>query len=406
MKTKRLLAIILIFILVLLNFCNLSIATQIPEDDLDLSADAVYLIDNKTNKVLYSKNSNNKMYPASTTKILSAIIVLENCNLNDIVTASYTAIMSIPDGYSTVNIKIGEQLTVEQLLELLLVCSANDAANVLAEFAGGSIESFVSIMNTKLNELNLTGSHFTNPYGLHDEAHYTTARDMAYLMKYCLKNDTFRKLAGKASCSIPGTNLSEPRNLPSTNELVIPETTSYYKYLTAGKTGFTTQAKECLVSSAYRDDLELIGVVLGSDNRFSDTRNLYQYIYSNYSIKQVAHSKDVATTIQIPNAKYGSKDLDLLVSEDIFALMNNDVSPLDIKPTISLTQNILAPIKENAVLGKIKYEINGVSYTTDLIASNNVEETQILIYSIYFGIGVGIVVLLILIIILINKKNK
>lgn len=373
----------------------------------DMTANAIYLMDNKTNTVLYSKNENEKVYPASTTKILTAIITLENCNLNDVVTASYNSVMSIPEGYSTANIQIGEQLTVEQLLELLLIHSANDAANVLAEFTGGSIDSFVSMMNTKLNDLNLTGSHFTNPYGLHDDNHYTTAHDLAYLMQYCLKNETFRKLAGKASCAIPATNLYEPRIYSSTNELLIPESSNYYKYLLTGKTGFTSQAKECLVSSAYRDDLELIGVVLGSDNRFSDARKLYQYGYLNYSIQKVVNKDAIVTNIHVKNAKYTSRDLDLLAVEDISALMNYEESPLNLNPKIILYEPISAPLEEGTVLGKAIYEINGVTYTTDLIASHNVEESRLIIYSIYFAIGICIVSLLVFyVIFLINKNNS
>lgn len=371
-----------------------------------MTANAIYLMDNKTNAVLYSKNENEKVYPASTTKILTAIIVLENCNLNDVVTASYNSVMSIPEGYSTANIQIGEQLTVEQLLELLLIHSANDAANVLAEFTGGSIDSFVSMMNTKLNDLNLTGSHFTNPYGLHDDNHYTTAHDLAYLMQYCLKNETFRKLAGKASCAIPATNLYEPRIYSSTNELLIPESSNYYKYLLTGKTGFTSQAKECLVSSAYRDDLELIGVVLGSDNRFSDARKLYQYGYSNYSIQKVVNKDAIVTNIHVKNAKYDSRDLDLLAVEDISALMNYEESPLNLNPKIILYEPISAPLEEGTVLGKAIYEINGVTYTTDLIASHNVEESRLIIYSIYFAIGTCIVSLLVFYVIFLINKNK
>lgn len=372
----------------------------------DMTANAIYLMDNKTNAVLYSKNENEKVYPASTTKILTAIIALENCNLNDVVTASYNSVMSIPEGYSTANIQIGEQLTVEQLLELLLIHSANDAANVLAEFTGGSIDSFVSMMNTKLNDLNLTGSHFTNPYGLHDDNHYTTAHDLAYLMQYCLKNETFRKLAGKASCAIPATNLYEPRIYSSTNELLIPESSNYYKYLLTGKTGFTSQAKECLVSSAYRDDLELIGVVLGSDNRFSDARKLYQYGYSNYSIQKVVNKDAIVTNIHVKNAKYDSRDLDLLAVEDISALMNYEESPLNLNPKIILYEPLSAPLEEGTVLGKAIYEINGVTYTTDLIASHNVEESRLIIYSIYFAIGICIVSLLVFYVIFLINKNK
>lgn len=363
-------------------------------------------MDNSTNAVLYNKNENQKVYPASTTKILTAIIVLEKCNLNDVVTASDTAVMNVPEGYTTAEIKVNEQLTVEQLLELLIVCSANDAANVLAEHVGGSIDNFVSIMNTKLNELNLTNTHFTNPYGLHDENHYTTAYDLAYLMKYCLKNDTFKKLAGKASCSIPATNLHEPRIYDSTNELLVPDNANYYKYLVAGKTGFTSQAKECLVSSAYRDDLEFICVALGSDSRFSDTKKLFQYGYSNYSVQKIVNKDSIVTNLQIRNASYTTKDLDLLATDEISALMNNQENPLNVEPKITLKENILAPIEEGTILGKATYEINGVEYSTNLVASHSVEPSKFLVYSIYTIIGSNLVVLLVFGVIWFIKKKS
>ena len=327
------------------------------------------------------------------TKILTAILAIENCNLDDVVTASYNAVMSIPDGYSTAEIEINEQLTVEQLLELLLVCSANDAANILAEFTGGSIDSFVSMMNTKVNDLNLLDTHFTNTFGMDDENHYTTAHDLAYIFKYCLQNDTFRKLAGKASCAIPATNLHEPRSYVSTNELIVPESNNYYKYLTAGKTGYTSQAKECLVSSAYKDDLGLIVSVLGSDSRFTDSRRLYDFAYSNYSIQVVANENDVATTIDVANAKYDSKSLDLLVSKDIMVLLNNAVNISDITPDISLKNNISAPIDEGTVLGTVTYNIDGISYKADLIASHSVEKSKLVLYSLYAIAGVAILIL-------------
>ena len=265
-KIKFILLFIILLIFIPLNF----VFSADESDEIDITAGSYILIDNKTNKVLCKKDENKKMYPASTTKIVTAIMVLENCNLDDTVTASYDAVMSIPEGYSSANIQIGEQLTVEQLLELLLVHSANDAANILAEHVGGSVESFVTMLNTRLNELGISNTHFTNAFGMHDENHYTTASDLAKIMKYCLKNETFRKIAGKASCAIPATNKYGPRSYSSTNELLNSNSSNYYKYLIAGKTGYTSQAKECLVSTAYKDNLELIGVVLYSNSRFSD----------------------------------------------------------------------------------------------------------------------------------------
>lgn len=384
MKTiqKKILTTIILLILLVFNFSYV-----FAEDaNLNLSAGAAILIDNKTNKVLYSKNENEKMYPASTTKIMTAILTLENCDLNETVTASYDAVMSIPDGYSSANIQIEEQLTVEQLLQTLLVHSANDAANILAEHVGGSIDSFISMMNTKLNELNLENSNFTNAYGKHDEDHYTTAHDLAFLLQYCLKNESFRRIAGSASCAIPATNKSSSRLYHSTNELLISNNKNYYKYLTSGKTGYTSQAKECLVSSAYKDDLELISVVLGSSNRFGETRKLYEYGFSNYFIKNIVNQNDIATQIEISNGTKNTRNLDLITKDSISALVKNSEQTLKPEPEIILNDNISAPITEHDILGQAKYEIEGIEYTTDLIASHNVEKSMFLNYVLYVGI--------------------
>lgn len=360
----------------------------------DINAESALLIDNKTNKVLYSKDMNRKMFPASTTKILTAILVLENHSLDEKVTASYNAVMTIPSGYSTASIQIDEVLTVEQLLELLLVHSANDAANVLAEYTGGSIDSFVAMMNTKINELGLSDTHFTNPYGLQDNNHYTTAHDLAIIMQYCLKNDDFRKIAGQASCAIPSTNKSEPRKYSSTNELLVAGNSNYYPNLIAGKTGYTSEAGECLVSAAYNDNLELVGVILNSNNRFKDTRSLYNYGYTNFSIKNIVNEKDIITNVEVKNATKDTKNLNLLVSEDIPVLANNSDDLSKIEPQITLNSDIKAPIEDGQVLGKVSYSVNGITYSTDLIAANNVEKSNFVLYCLY-GLGILILILII-----------
>ena len=360
----------------------------------DINAESALLIDNKTNKVLYSKDMNRKMFPASTTKILTAILVLENHSLDEKVTASYNAVMTIPSGYSTASIQIDEVLTVEQLLELLLVHSANDAANVLAEYTGGSIDSFVAMMNTKINELGLSDTHFTNPYGLQDNSHYTTAHDLAIIMQYCLKNDDFRKIAGQASCAIPSTNKSEPRKYSSTNELLIAGNSNYYPNLIAGKTGYTSEAGECLVSAAYNDNLELVGVILNSNNRFKDTRSLYNYGYTNFSIKNIVNEKAIITNVEVKNATKDTKNLNLLVSEDIPVLANNSDDLSKIEPQITLNNDIKAPIEDGKVLGKVSYSVNGITYSTDLIAANNVEKSNFVLYCLY-GLGILILILII-----------
>ena len=403
MRVKKIL-LILILIFFIIGGVNFSFADE-QNNVPSINAASAILIDNRTNKVLYSKNEDTKMFPASTTKIMTAIITLENCSLDEQATASFDAV-NIPEGYATADIKIGETFTVEQLLEMLLVHSANDAANVLAEHVGGSLESFVSIMNTKANELGLTNTHFTNAYGLQDDNHYTTARDLATIMKYCLQNEDFRRICGLASCAIPATNMSEPRTYASTNQLVIAGNNNYYPYVTTGKTGFTSDAKHCLVSSAYNNDLELICVVLGSEDHFGDTRTIYNYAYSTYSIKDIVKENDTVTTISVKNASYNTKNLDLVVSEDIPALVSNSVDINSIEPQISLKENIEAPIEKGTILGRVTYSVEGVNYTTDLIAFFNVEKTRLPIY-IFMGIIILVILLIVLITIIIrNKRNK
>ena len=340
---------VITFFLLTFLFCNvitLNIYASTTTEPT-ISASSAILIDNRTNKILYGKNENARMYPASITKIMTAILSLENGNLDDIATASHTAVTSIPSGYSIADIQVGEQLTVEQLLEMLLTHSANDAANVLAEYVGGSIDSFISMMNTKANELNLTGTHFTNAYGLHDDNHYSTAYDLAKLMQFCIKNEDFRRLAGMASCAIPATNMHDSRLYSSTNYLLVPESQYYTSYVTVGKTGFTTQAGDCLVSVGYNNDLELINVVLDcptSASRFADVISLYEYGYNNYSLKTIVNENDVATQIEVSNATKDTKQLDLLVNENIDALVNNSEDNENIESNIVLNDNIKAPI--------------------------------------------------------------
>lgn len=404
MRVKKILLILILIFFIIggITFSFADEQSNIPS----INATSAILIDNRTNKVLYSKNEDTKMFPASTTKIVTAIITLENCSLDEQATASFDAVSNIPEGYATADIKIGETFTVEQLLEMLLVHSANDAANVLAEHVGGSLESFVSIMNTKVNELGLTNTHFTNAYGLQDDNHYTTARDLATIMKYCLQNENFRRICGLASCAIPATNMSEPRTYSSTNQLVIAGNSNYYPYLTTGKTGFTSNAKHCLVSSAYNNDLELICVVLGSEDHFGDTRTLYNYAYSNYSIKNIVRINDTVTTITVKDASYNTKNLDLVVGEDVPVLISNSLDINSIKPQISLNNNIKAPINKGTVLGRVTYSVEGVNYTTDLIAFSDVEKAKTPTY-IFIGIIVLVILLIVLITIIVrNKRNK
>ena len=401
MKMKKIF-LILISIFILLFSTTLSFATD--EEVLNIESEAAILIEAKTGKVLYGKNEEEKLYPASTTKILTAILALENCNLTDTATANATAVSNIPSGYTTANIQIGETFTIEHLLKLLLVISANDAANVLAEHISGSIESFASMMNSKAYELGCTNTHFTNPSGMHSEDHYTTAHDLAIIMQYCIKNSKFRELASIPTITTERTNMSEPRVLINTNHLLRPTTQDYYSYAIASKTGFTTPAKQCLVSAANKDGLELICVVLRSSStgRYTDTISLFEYGYDNYLNKNLRSSNSVAEQIEVINGTKETRNLDLIISEDINVFINKSQSEETFTPTITLKENLSAPIAQGDVVGKIEYDIDGVKYSADLTASHNVEKNS--------NIGLALIVLIIIVFLLYKlshpKKKK
>ena len=375
-----------LFILMILIFTIFAIPSFADNDELKLGSESAILIDNTTGKVLYSKNSEEKKYPASTTKILTAILAIENCSLDDIVTANYEAISMVPAGYSVAELQVGEQLTVEQLVEMLLINSADDAANVLAMHISGSIENFASLMNNKATDLGCTNTNFTNPSGKHDKEHYTTAHDLAKIMQYCMKNETFRKISGNKSCIIPSTNKYEERVYTNTNELLVVATRNdasnyYYQYAIAGKTGYTSQAKNCLVACSSKDNFELTSVVLGAGQdyrglsyRFLDTKNLFEYGYNTYTIKKIRDAGAIAKQIEVPNATQNTKDLDLIIENDIIAVIKQSEMNDVILPDIKIIDNLSAPISENDFIGTITYSIDGVDYTSNLKASHLVKK--------------------------------
>lgn len=374
-------------------------------------SDGAVLMESSTGKILYGKNENEKLYPASTTKILTAILAIEKCNLKDKIVASNSAIMSIPSGYSNASIQPGEALTVQELLELFLIHSANEVGYIFAEHISGNIENFSTLMNQKAKELGCKNTHFTNPSGIHNKEHYSTAYDMALIAKYCMKNETFRSIVSKTSCTIEATDKYEKRYFQNTNDLIIPTSKYYYKYAIGIKTGFTSQAKNCLISASLKDNMELITVALGAEatedgrsGRYVDTLNLFEYGFSNYKIQKISSANTTVKEISIENATKDTKNLPVLLKDDIIALTPNSIDLNNLNYNVSLNENIVAPIQEGELLGKITYNIDGITYSSDLIAGHSVEKLNLnlIIAQIIFAI----IVLFILIKLFSSKKKS
>lgn len=378
--------------------------------DLDLSCESAILIEESTDFVAFEKNANEKMYPASTTKIMTAILVLENCELSDIVTISESSLSGIPTGYVTGNIFAGEKLSVEDLLYSLLLKSANDVAVVLADYVSGSVEEFSKLMNQKASEIGCKNTNFVNPNGIHNENHYSTASDMALIAKYCMKNEKFKKFVSTEKYTLPITNKYsyENRSFNNTNELIIHDSSLYYEYATGIKTGYTKEAGNCLIASATKNNVNYISVVLNSstsikNSRFIDTTKLFDYVFDNFKFVEFKKQNEIIKQIEVENGTKETKDLNLKLEKGFTSFVNVNFDFEKLKPKITLNENISAPIAKNDVLGSITYTINDTEYTSNLLATSDVEKKPN--YALFI-ILIGCILLVFGILILKPKNHK
>lgn len=295
------------------------IENEAKNGNLNIYSEAAILIEATTGKILYEKDIHAKKYPASTTKILTAILAIENCDLNEKAVASYEAVHSIKSGYSIANIHVGEEFTISELLDVLLLQSANEAANIIAEHISGSVSEFANLMNQKAKEIGCLNSNFVNANGAHEDNHYSTAYDLAMIAKYCMQNEEFKSRVAKMECGLPTTEIySEPRIFRNTNSLMVRDSRYYYEYCTGIKTGFTTPAKNCLISSSNKYGFELISVILhaettadGLSARYLDTINLFEYGYENFSEEEI-----LAEYRESQNQKQEAKEEQEIVSRN------------------------------------------------------------------------------------------
>ena len=382
MRFKKIIICILVLSLLLVGNCSYSYN----EDNLTLDSEAAILIEASTGKILYSKKAEVTKYPASTTKILTAILAIEKCDLSAQVTASHNAVMSIPSGYSNASIQAGEILTVDELLQVFLVHSANEAGYILAEHISGSVNEFAKLMNEKVKEIGCLNTNFTNPSGIHDTNHYSTAYDMCLIAQYCMRNEIFRNYVSMPSCTIAPTNKSEERHFSNTNDLLNSKSVYYNPNVIGIKTGFTTPARNCLISGYYKDGIELISVILDapqynsnkSSAKFTDTTNLFNFGIENYNRVMISKKSSVVDTIKIKNADIGSNYLDVVLENDIYAIVPNsfDMNSVSSNMKVELKDDISAPITQNDIIGTVTYTIDGTTYSGNLLASNTIEPTS------------------------------
>ncbi|MCM1497088.1 MAG: D-alanyl-D-alanine carboxypeptidase [Clostridium sp.] len=363
--------------------------TEYPDDptrEPDLVCNAAIVMDAATGQVLYEKNSREKKYPASITKILTTTIALEhNLDFNQTITISENAVWDVERDSTLIGLDVGEKVTIGDLFYGTMVRSANECAYALSEQVADNIQDFAVLMNEKAAEIGCENTHFVTPNGLHDDDHYTTAYDMALITKYALQNETFRQLAGTLSYTVPATNLTEEtRPLWNGNKMINPAEPYYYEYCEGGKTGYTSKANNTLVTFAKKDDLELICVIMDCDGSrycYSDSRALYNFCYNNYSYfyplsdfsfdseENIAESPN-----HILSNYYSSLDhemVDLTVDKNYALLLSRSVDTTQIEQSISLYDH-----PQDRALGEITFSYNG-----EVIGSTVINSTSPLLSS-------------------------
>ena len=251
--------------------------TEVLEEP-QIQSEGAVVIDGSTGAVLYGKNQNTRYYPASITKLMTALLVLEHCGLDEVVTFSETATTNLESGAVSLGLTAGDQLTVRQCLYALLLKSANEVGNGLAEHVSGSVSAFADLMNQKAASLGCTGTHFTNPHGLNDANHYTTPYDMALIARAAFQNPTLREIDTTLSYQLPATKNAGARTITMGHKMMYPTDSRYYEGIIGGKTGYTSKAGNTLVTGAEKNGVQVIAVVMkSSSTHYQDTKKLLDY---------------------------------------------------------------------------------------------------------------------------------
>lgn len=399
MKNRRFLSLFFCLILVF-TLGTSALAAEGDIGDWEVAAKAALLADPDTGEILYARNIHERLYPASLTKVMTALLVLEavddgKLSMDTVLTASQTAIDNLPPDGSNAGIKVGEQMTVENLLYCILVVSANEACDILAEGVSGSIDAFVDAMNTRAKAIGCEDTHFTNTNGLQDSDHYTTAWDLYLITKEAMKHELFMPLCNTKVVEIPATNLSPSRTYYTTNYLLSPMRATGYVYQGAEgvKTGSTSDAGYCLIATATRSGRSLLSVVLGAksvtlDNgdkqvqSFSETIKLFDWGFDEFTRQVILGTDELIDEVPVALSQE-QNSVKVHPAEEIECLISNDIDPeKDITREVKFYQeSVDAPVTKGQELGEITLSYGDTVYgTVKLLADEDVSASRILVF--------------------------
>lgn len=351
----------------------------ITAEDYNAKCTAALLIEMKTDTVIYEKNPSDIVYPASLTKIMTCLLAIEKCqelgkSLDDYVTASSTAFNGLDDAGSTAGIQPGDELTLRELLYCIMLESANEACNVVAEYLAGSAESYVEWMNARAAELGCTHTHFANTHGLHDANHYTTAFDLAVITETAIANETFWDIAKRDFYEIKSEKYSGMRQLASTNYLIREAYPEYYYKEAAGvKTGYTSAAGRCLISTASDGNLKLLAIVLGTQDdeyaadglryrSFVETKKLFEYGFAHFEYAELLSHLDMKFQVPLTGADE-TRPMVLYPASDVVCLLPQGYDPEKVEKKWELYgggTTLSAPLQKNQEVGVVTVSYDGV----------------------------------------------
>lgn len=402
-----------------------ALAAAAPEHPV--AAKGAILYELNTDTVLLEQDADARLYPASTTKLMTALVAMEYGNLEDIITVPAAAVDGLFELGSASYLLAGEEISFMELMEYMLIASGNDAANAMAIHISGSISAFAELMNNRAQELGCTNTHFVNPHGLHDEEHYTSARDLLRIAKAAMQNPTIAEIVGKDEVVLPITN-KHPQTTTkyTTNYLISRKSTRdyYYEGAIGIKTGTTTPAGLCLVGACVKGDYTYYTVVLGAEkgengerNQFIETAKLFDYGAENFSQQVMLSSSEPIA--EVPVRLSNEKDSIVVTpSENITAMLPNAFETADLTMRYTVEESVAAPVQAGDVLGKLTVSYEGKTWQLDLVASADAARSTVLYildritgffastaFKIIVAAIVALIVILVVYVILVNRRR-
>ena len=402
-----------------------ALAAAAPEHPV--AAKGAILYELNTDTVLLEQDADARLYPASTTKLMTALVAMEYGNPEDIITVPAEAVDGLFELGSASYLLAGEEISFMDLMEYMLIASGNDAANAMAIHISGSISAFADLMNNRAQELGCTNTHFVNPHGLHDEEHYTSARDLLRIAKAAMQNPTIAEIVAKDEVVLPITN-KHPQTTTkyTTNYLISRKSTReyYYEGAIGIKTGTTTPAGLCLVAACVKGDYTYYTVVLGAEkgengerNQFIETAKLFDYGAENFSQQVMLSSSEPIA--EVPVRLSNEKDSVVVTpSENITAMLPNAFETSDLTMKYTVEESVAAPVQAGDVLGKLTVSYEGKTWQLDLVASSDAARSTVLYildritgffastaFKIIVASVVALIVILVVYVILVNRRR-